>query len=126
MMKHALSVAPMMHVTDVHFRYLFRLLSRSTVLYTEMVLSDQLLRIGPDRMISLQSSNFAPKSTILQLGGSCSITMGRAAAIARQHGGYEQFNINCGCPSRAVAGTYSGGGGGFGAALMRDPLKVGG
>ncbi|CAD7700124.1 unnamed protein product [Ostreobium quekettii] len=111
-----LSVAPMMDVTDVQFRHLARLLSRHTWLYTEMVV-DQTIRHNPvtDRFLW-----YPPEQHPIacQLGGSNPSTLREAAQIVAQYG-YDEVNLNCGCPSDRVAGA-----GCFGAALMLQPEAV--
>ena len=117
------SVAPMMDYTDRHFRHLFRLLSRESVLYTEMVTANTLIddhgapRHGSgDRWLAHDD---AEDKTILQLGGSSPTVLGAATELAIKHHTYAGVNLNCGCPSERVAGA-----GCFGAALMRDPDQV--
>jgi tRNA-dihydrouridine synthase A len=111
-----LSVAPMMEWTDVHFRQLARLLSRRAWLYTEMVV-DQTLLHNPDTDRFLA---FPPEQRplVLQLGGSDPEKLEKAAAIAARYG-YDEINLNCGCPSDRVAGA-----GCFGASLMLTPARV--
>ena len=117
------SVAPMMDYTDRHFRHLFRLLSKESVLYTEMVTASTLVddtgapRHGTgDRWLAHDD---AADKTILQLGGSSPQVLGAATELAMAHHTYAGVNLNCGCPSERVAGA-----GCFGAALMRDPDQV--
>jgi tRNA-dihydrouridine synthase A len=117
------SVAPMMDYTDRHFRHLFRLLSRESVLYTEMVTANTLVddtgapRHGKgDRWLAHDDEE---DKTILQLGGSSPKVLGAATELAMAHHDYAGVNLNCGCPSERVAGA-----GCFGAALMRDPDQV--
>lgn len=109
-----LSVAPMMDWTDRHCRYLHRLLSRNTLLYTEMVTSPALVRGG-----ALHLLGFNPQEhpVALQLGGSDPVELAEAARLG-QEAGYDEINLNCGCPSdRVQSGT-------FGAVLMKDPDLV--
>ena len=117
------SVAPMMDYTDRHFRHLFRLLSKESVLYTEMVTANTLVddhgspRHGSgDRWLAHDD---AQEKTILQLGGSSPKVLGAATELAMAHHSYAGVNLNCGCPSDRVAGQ-----GCFGAALMRDAGRV--
>lgn len=116
------SVAPMMDYTDRHFRYLFRLLSRESVLYTEMVAANTLCdeagrpRHGDvDRWLGVDD---ASGKTFLQLGGADPSQLAGAARLAADYG-YAGVNLNCGCPSARVAGA-----GCFGAAMMRDSARV--
>ena len=106
-----LSVAPMMDWTDRHCRYLHRLLSRRALLYTEMVTAPALVRGG-----ALHLLDFNPEEhfVALQLGGSDPEELAQAARLGEQ-AGYDQIDLNCGCPSdRVQSGT-------FGAVLMRSP-----
>ncbi len=109
-----LSVAPMMDWTDRHCRYLHRQLSQNALLYTEMVTSPALVRGG-----ALHLLNHHPDEhpVALQLGGSDPAELAQAARIGVD-AGYDEINLNCGCPSdRVQSGT-------FGAVLMRDPARV--
>jgi tRNA-dihydrouridine synthase A len=109
-----LSVAPMMDWTDRHCRYLHRLLSRETLLYTEMVTAPALVRGGAMRLL-----DFSPQEhpVALQLGGSDPEELAQAARLGAR-AGYDEINLNCGCPSdRVQSGT-------FGAVLMKDPGRV--
>jgi tRNA-dihydrouridine synthase A len=109
-----LSVAPMMDWTDRHFRYLLRLISRHTLLYTEMVHARAILHGDRERLIG-----FSPQEhpVALQLGGSDPAVLAEAAAIGESMG-YDEINLNVGCPSdRVQAGR-------FGACLMLEPQTV--
>ena len=113
----------MMDYTDRHFRHLFRLLSKESVLYTEMVTANTLVddngapRHGKgDRWLAHDDHE---DKTILQLGGSSPTVLGAATELAMAYHSYAGVNLNCGCPSERVAGA-----GCFGAALMRDPDQV--
>ena len=109
-----LSVAPMMDWTDRHCRYLHRLMSRETLLYTEMVTSPALVRGGA---LHLLDYNPEEHPVALQLGGSDPAELAAAAKIG-EDAGYDEINLNCGCPSdRVQSGT-------FGAVLMRTPDLV--
>ena len=111
-----LSVAPMMDYTDVHFRQLVRLLSRNSWLYTEMVVDKTLIyNTDHDRFLW-----FPPEQHPIscQLGGSDPEQLGKAAAVVAKYG-YDEINLNCGCPSDRVAGA-----GCFGAAMMLNPQLV--
>jgi tRNA-dihydrouridine synthase A len=90
-----LSVAPMMDWTDLHYRYLARLMSRHTWLYTEMVVDSTLIH-NPDHDRFLW---FPPEQhpIVCQLGGSDPEKLGKAAAIVAKFG-YDEINLNCGCP----------------------------
>ena len=108
------SVAPMMEWTDRHCRRFHRLLSRRAVLYTEMVTADA-VRFG-DRGRLLGFSE-AEHPLALQLGGAEPTAMAEAARIGADFG-YDEININVGCPSDRVQS------GRFGACLMREPDTV--
>lgn len=113
--RHAkLSVAPMMDWTDRHCRYLHRLLSRDALLYTEMVTAPALVRGG-----ALHLLEYTPEEhpVALQLGGSDPAELAQAAKLGAE-AGYDEINLNVGCPSdRVQSGT-------FGAVLMKTPGLV--
>jgi len=113
MISHKLSVAPMLDWTDRHCRYFYRLMSQHTVLYTEMVTTGAILHGKGDYL----SYNEAEHPLVLQLGGSDVKAMTECAKIAEQHG-YDEININVGCPSDRVQN------GKFGACLMAEPQLV--
>lgn len=109
-----LSVAPMMDWTDKNCRYLHRLLSSQTLLYTEMVTAPALVRGGA---VHLLDFNPEEHPVALQLGGSDPQELAQAAVMGAD-AGYDEINLNCGCPSdRVQSGT-------FGAVLMREPSRV--
>ena len=109
-----LSVAPMMDWTDRHCRYMHRLLSRETLLYTEMVTAPALVRGGALHLLA-----FSPEEhpIALQLGGSDPKELAQAAKLGAD-AGYDEINLNCGCPSDRVQS------GAFGAILMQSPDVV--
>ncbi|KAL6781646.1 hypothetical protein ACKKBF_B08885 [Auxenochlorella protothecoides x Auxenochlorella symbiontica] len=111
-----LSVAPMMDWTDLHYRQLARMISRHTWLYTEMVVDKTLIH-NPDHDRFLW---FPPEQhpIVCQLGGSDPDELAAAARIVAGYG-YDEINLNVGCPSDRVAGA-----GCFGAALMLRPELV--
>ncbi|MEL6566693.1 MAG: tRNA dihydrouridine(20/20a) synthase DusA [Pseudomonadota bacterium] len=113
--QHArLSIAPMMDWTDRHCRYLHRQLSRHVLLYTEMVTAPALVRGGA---LHLLDHDPAEHPVALQLGGSDPAELAAAARLGAA-AGYDEINLNCGCPSdRVQSGT-------FGAVLMRDAARV--
>ncbi|TCL09087.1 tRNA-U16,U17-dihydrouridine synthase [Shimia isoporae] len=109
-----LSVAPMMDWTDRHCRYLHRLLSGETLLYTEMVTSPALVRGGALHLLDFSEEEHP---VALQLGGSDPKELAAAAKLCEGRG-YDEVNLNVGCPSdRVQSGT-------FGAVLMRTPALV--
>lgn len=111
---HRLCVAPMMNRTDRHFRYLLRLIAPRAWLYTEMISTRALLN-GDAR--ALLEFDPAEQPLALQVGGREPAELARAARMA-EDGGYDEININVGCPSGRVQKAA------FGAALMREPQRV--
>ncbi|WAT15294.1 tRNA dihydrouridine(20/20a) synthase DusA [Xanthomonas fragariae] len=109
-----LSVAPMMDWTDRHCRVFHRLLASSARLYTEMVHANAVIHGDRSRLIGFDP---VEHPVALQLGGSEPALLAQAAAIA-QEWGYDEINLNCGCPSNRVQA------GRFGACLMREPALV--
>ncbi|MDJ0510447.1 MAG: tRNA dihydrouridine(20/20a) synthase DusA [Crocosphaera sp.] len=109
-----LSVAPMMDYTDRHFRYFMRQITRHTLLYTEMIVTEA-IKYG-DRSKLL---DFSPqeKPLSLQLGGDNPQALAECAIIA-QDWGYDEVNLNVGCPSDRVQSGH------FGACLMANPNLV--
>lgn len=109
-----LSVAPMMDITDRHFRSFLRTITRQTLLYTEMI-TEQAIRFGDaDRILAFDA---AEEPLALQIGGSDPEGVAQATRIAWQ-AGYSQVNLNVGCPSSRVQS------GKFGACLMLEPELV--
>ncbi|SFV80577.1 tRNA dihydrouridine synthase A [hydrothermal vent metagenome] len=111
---HKFSVAPMMDWTDRHCRYFYRLMSKHSQLYTEMVTTKAILHGDRHRLLDYHQSEH---SLVLQLGGSDPGEMAQCAKIA-QDWGYDEVNINVGCPSDRVQS------GSFGACLMQTPQLV--
>ncbi|MGE4331305.1 tRNA dihydrouridine(20/20a) synthase DusA [Diaphorobacter sp.] len=109
-----MSVAPMMDWTDKHCRYLHRLLSRHALLYTEMVTTGALLHGDVRRHLRFDA---AEHPVALQLGGSEPADLAHSARLGAQWG-YDEINLNCGCPSERVQR------GAFGACLMNEPQLV--
>eukprot|EP00191_Tetraselmis_sp_GSL018_P001545 CAMPEP_0177601644 /NCGR_PEP_ID=MMETSP0419_2-20121207/14388_1 /TAXON_ID=582737 /ORGANISM="Tetraselmis sp., Strain GSL018" /LENGTH=414 /DNA_ID=CAMNT_0019094961 /DNA_START=232 /DNA_END=1476 /DNA_ORIENTATION=+ len=111
------SVAPMMDWTDVYWRQLARMLTKHTWLWTEMVVDSTLIHQHPnnDRFLWFPKEQ---RPLVLQLGGSEPEKLARAAELALPYG-YDEINLNCGCPSDRVAGA-----GCFGASLMLEPERV--
>ena len=109
-----LSIAPMMDWTDRHCRYFHRLLSRETLLYTEMVAAAALVR---GRALHLLEHSPCEHPVALQLGGSEPGELAEATRIGAD-AGFSEINLNCGCPSNRVqSGT-------FGAVLMKHPKRA--
>lgn len=109
-----LSVAPMMEWTDRHERYFLRLLSRRTLLYTEMITTGALLHGDAARYL-----RFSPEEhpVAAQLGGADPAALADCAAMAAERG-YDEINLNVGCPSDRVQAAR------FGACLMAEPELV--
>ncbi|OYZ90765.1 MAG: tRNA dihydrouridine(20/20a) synthase DusA, partial [Xanthobacter sp. 17-67-6] len=108
------SVAPMMDWTDRHCRAFHRTLSARALLYTEMVTAPAVLHGDRARLLG-----YAPVEhpVAVQLGGSDPVQLAQAARICADFG-YDEINLNVGCPSDRVQG------GNFGACLMREPELV--
>jgi tRNA-dihydrouridine synthase A len=112
--RHIFSIAPMMDWTDTHCRVLHRLLTRRSLLYTEMVTADAVLRGDRRRLLGFDPSEHP---VALQLGGSDPSHLAEASRVAEDFG-YDEVNLNVGCPSDRVQS------GRFGACLMREPRLV--
>ncbi len=108
------TVAPMLDWTDRHCRYFHRLLTKKSVLYTEMVTTGALLHGDPERHLRF---NQEEHPVALQLGGSEPQEMAACARLAASYG-YDEVNINVGCPSERVQK------GAFGACLMAEPNLI--
>ncbi|MCH8936470.1 MAG: tRNA dihydrouridine(20/20a) synthase DusA [Gemmatimonadetes bacterium] len=113
MLDRILAVAPMMGCTDRHCRYLLRLISPNTLLYGEMIVTGALLH--GDAAYFLRHQQDEPVA--FQLGGSNPVELARCAEMIEQ-AGYQEINLNVGCPSNRVQA------GGIGACLMREPELV--
>lgn len=112
--RHAFCVAPMMDWSDRHCRFFHRLISHHALLYTEMVTTGAVLHGDLERLLGFSE---AEHPVALQLGGSEPADLARAARIGEQYG-YDEINLNCGCPSERVQR------GAFGACLMKEPALV--
>jgi tRNA-dihydrouridine synthase A len=100
--------------TDRHFRFLLRLLSPSALLYTEMINAQAIVRGDAERHLAFDSREHP---VALQLGGNDPWILAKAAAIGAAYG-YDEINLNCGCPSDRVKSGH------FGACLMGEPALV--
>jgi len=109
-----ISVAPMMAWTDRHCRYFLRGFSAHTLLDTEMITANAILRGDRDRLLAFDPEEHP---VALQLGGNNPADLASAARVGQELG-YDEINLNCGCPSDRVIG------GSFGACLMRTPERV--
>ena len=108
------SVAPMMDCTDRHERYFLRLISKNILLYTEMIVSEAIDRGDKKKLLSF---NINEKPVALQLGGSSPKLLANAAKLGEEFG-YDEINLNLGCPSKKVQKNK------FGACLMKEPDLV--
>tara|TARA_A100001388_G_C28761340_1_gene498010 strand:+ start:505 stop:1488 length:984 start_codon:yes stop_codon:yes gene_type:complete len=108
------SVAPMMDCTDRHERYFLRLISKNTLLYTEMIVSEAIDRGDKKKLLSF---NINEKPVALQVGGSSPKLLANAAKLGEEFG-YDEINLNLGCPSKKVQKNK------FGACLMKEPDLV--
>ena len=108
------SIAPMMQRTDRHYRAMMRLLSRETLLYTEMLTANAVLHGNRSLLLDFDACEHP---IALQLGGDDPKTLAEAARIGADWG-YDEINLNVGCPSNRVQT------GCFGASLMRRPERV--
>ena len=113
-MNRKVSVAPMMDCTDKHERYFLRLISKNVLLYTEMVVSEAIDRGDKKKLLSF---NINEKPLALQVGGSSPKLLANAAKLGEEFG-YDEINLNLGCPSKKVQKNK------FGACLMKEPDLV--
>ncbi|MFT7179355.1 MAG: tRNA-dihydrouridine synthase A, partial [Oceanospirillaceae bacterium] len=108
------SVAPMIDVTDRHYRYLARLLSQHALLFTEMITTGAILNGDQDYLLSYTDQEHP---LVLQLGGSNTDELAKCARIGENYG-YDEINLNVGCPSDKVQNNM------IGACLMAHPKLV--
>ena len=113
-MNRLVSVAPMMDCTDRHERYFLRLISKNTLLYTEMVVDEAINRGDKKKLLEF---NINEKPVALQLGGSSPQLLAEATKVGEDFG-YDEINLNLGCPSKKVEKNR------FGACLMKEPNLV--
>ena len=113
-MNRLVSVAPMMDCTDRHERYFLRLISKNTLLYTEMIVDEAINRGDKKKLLEF---NINEKPVALQLGGSSPKLLAEAAKVGEDFG-YDEINLNLGCPSKKVEKNK------FGACLMKEPNLV--
>ena len=114
-MNRKVSVAPMMDCTDRHERYFLRLISKNTLLYTEMIVDEAISRGNKKKLLEF---NINEKPVSLQLGGSSPKLLAEASKVGEDFG-YDEINLNLGCPSKKVEKNK------FGACLMKEPNLVG-
>tara|TARA_Y100001970_G_scaffold286704_1_gene409544 strand:+ start:943 stop:1935 length:993 start_codon:yes stop_codon:yes gene_type:complete len=113
-MNRKVSVAPMMDCTDRHERYFLRLISKNVLLYTEMIVSEAIDRGDKKKLLAF---NINEKPLALQIGGSSPKLLANAAKLGEEFG-YDEINLNLGCPSKKVQKNR------FGACLMKEPNLV--
>ena len=113
-MSHRFSIAPMMDRTDRHCRYFHRLLTGKSLLYTEMLHSNAVIKGNTDKLLSYSHDEHP---LAIQLGGSDPESLAEASVISEEYG-YKEINLNVGCPSSKVQK------GRFGAILMKEPKLV--
>ena len=113
-MNRKVSVAPMMDCTDRHERYFLRLISKNTLLYTEMIVDEAINRGDKKKLLEF---NINEKPVALQIGGSSPKLLAEASKIGEEFG-YDEINLNLGCPSKKVEKNK------FGACLMKEPNLV--
>ena len=112
---HRFCIAPMMQCTDIHDRYLFRLITKKSILYTEMVTTGAI--IHGECIEQLRFNDSIEHPVAVQLGGSDPEDLATCAKICDEMG-YDEINLNVGCPSERVQK------GAFGACLMKEPKLV--
>ena len=113
-MKPLFAVAPMMDWTDRHCRFFHRQMSRGALLYTEMVVADAIIHGDRERLLGFSD---VEHPVAFQVGGSEPAKLAEVAKIVADFG-YDEINLNCGCPSDRVQS------GAFGACLMQEPELV--
>ena len=113
-MNRKISVAPMMDCTDRHERVFLRLISKNTLLYTEMIVDEAINRGNKKKLLEF---NINEKPVALQLGGSSPKLLKEATKVGEDFG-YDEINLNLGCPSRKVEKNR------FGACLIKEPKLV--
>jgi tRNA-dihydrouridine synthase A len=118
-----LSVAPMMAHTNRHFRAFWRLISKESILYTEMVVADSIVDAAKTGNLFIMDKHYGHNKDnedplVLQLGGNDPDKLHEAAEIAYKSG-FRSINLNCGCPSNTIASSNS-----MGAAMMYTPERT--
>jgi len=113
-MDRKVSVAPMMDCTDRHERFFLRLISKNVLLYTEMIVSEAINRGDKKKLLEF---NIEEKPVALQVGGSSPKLLAEAAKVGEEFG-YDEINLNLGCPSKKVQKNK------FGACLIKEPSLV--
>jgi tRNA-dihydrouridine synthase A len=113
-MNRKVCVAPMMDCTDRHERFFLRLISKNVLLYTEMIVSEAISRGDKKKLLAF---NLNEKPLALQIGGSSAKLLAESAKTGEDFG-YDEINLNLGCPSKKVQKNK------FGACLMKEPNLV--
>ena len=113
-MNRKVSIAPMMDCTDRHERFFLRLISKNILLYTEMIVDEAINRGDKKKLLEF---NINEKPVALQIGGSSPKLLAEATKIGEDFG-YDEINLNLGCPSKKVEKNK------FGACLMKEPNLV--
>ena len=113
-LNRTVSVAPMMDCTDKHERFFLRLISKNVLLYTEMIVSEAIDRGDKKKLLEF---DMREKPVALQIGGSSPKLLGNAAYLGEEFG-YDEINLNLGCPSKKVQKNR------FGACLIQEPNLV--
>ena len=113
-MNRKVCVAPMMDCTDRHERFFLRLISKNVLLYTEMIVSEAINRGDKKKLLSF---NLNEKPLALQVGGSSPTLLAEASKCGEDFG-YDEINLNLGCPSKKVQKNK------FGACLIKEPNLV--
>ena len=113
-MNRKVSIAPMMDCTDRHERFFLRLISKNVHLYTEMIVDEAINRGDKKKLLEF---NLKEKPVALQLGGSSPKLLAEATKIGEDFG-YDEINLNLGCPSKKVEKNK------FGACLIKEPNLV--
>ena len=113
-MNRKVCVAPMMDCTDRHERFFLRLISKNVLLYTEMIVSEAISKGDKKKLLAF---NLNEKPLALQVGGSSAKLLAEAAKTGEDFG-YDEINLNLGCPSRKVQKNK------FGACLIKEPNLV--
>ncbi len=113
-MNRKVSVAPMMDCTDRHERFFLRLISKNILLYSEMIVSEAICRGDKKKLLEF---NINEKPVALQIGGSSPKILAEATRAGEDFG-YDEINLNLGCPSKKVEKNR------FGACLMKEPNLV--
>ena len=109
-----IEIAPMLDLTDRHFRFFLRKITKKSLFYSEMIAEQAILKGNREHLLSFSEEE---KPLVLQLGGSTPEMMAECASIGETYG-YSEININAGCPSTRVES------GSFGACLMRKPDTI--